>query len=108
MVDFQTLRAEEPLRVLDERASSLKKILSRIPDEIFDRKRFLETIKYRISFLCSYLFDAVTLLLGHQEEHPACKKLFFGAVMVICPGQSANDYHIFQLILLPSCHLLLH
>jgi len=46
--DFQTLRPEEPLRVLDERASSLKKILSRIPDEIYDRKRFLETIKYTI------------------------------------------------------------
>jgi len=44
--DFLTLRPEESLHILDERASSLKKILSRIPDEIYDRKRFLETIKY--------------------------------------------------------------
>jgi len=51
VIDFQTLRPEEPLRILDERASSLKKILSRIPDEIYDRKRFLETIKYAISFV---------------------------------------------------------
>ena len=65
ITDFQTLRPEEPLRILDERASSLKKILSRIPDEIYDRKRFLETIKYTIHFIlcviwcCLHCFDTI-------------------------------------------------
>lgn len=47
--EFQIFRPEEPLVVLNERSISLKKILSRIPDEIFDRKKFLETIKYEVS-----------------------------------------------------------
>jgi len=59
VADFQTLRPEEPLRVLDERASSLKKILSRIPDEIYDRKRFLDTIKYMIIFFPVFLHRGV-------------------------------------------------
>jgi len=63
VTDFQTLRPEEPLRVLDERASSLKKILSRIPDEIYDRKRFLETIKYIISF--TYMFASYDVKSEH-------------------------------------------
>lgn len=44
--EFRVSRTEEPFRELNRRASSLKKILSRIPDEIYDRKSFLETIKY--------------------------------------------------------------
>jgi len=34
----------------------------------------------------SYPFSALTLLVGHQERHPACKKLSGGvlAYMVIC------------------------
>ena len=27
------------------------------------------------SFFCLHAFSALTLLVGHQEEHPACKKL---------------------------------
>jgi len=61
VADFQTLRPEEPLRVLDERASSLKKILSRIPDEIYDRKRFLDTIKYMIIF---FLYFCIVVSCG--------------------------------------------
>ena len=38
-------RTEEAFRELNIRATNLKKILSRIPDEIYDRKKFLETIK---------------------------------------------------------------
>jgi len=37
-------------------------------------------------------FSALTLLVDHQEEHPASKKLRdFGAGVVICLQQSAND-----------------
>ena len=63
VTDFQTLRPEEPLRVLDERASSLKKILSRIPDEIYDRKRFLETIKYTLCFVSLFVSSLLLLML---------------------------------------------
>lgn len=56
--EFQIMRTEEPLQVLNERAFSLKKILSRIPDEISDRKRFLETIK-DIASAIRLLLDSV-------------------------------------------------
>lgn len=56
--EFEIQRYEEPLRILNERASSLKKILSRIPDEIADRKRFLETIK-DIASAIRLLLDSV-------------------------------------------------
>ena len=45
LAEFQISRPEEPFRNLNEKASNLKRILSRIPDEIHDRKKFLETIK---------------------------------------------------------------
>ena len=45
-------------------------------------------------------FSALTLLVGRQEGHPACKKECWGAGMVICLEQGA-DLHINQLMLLP-------
>ena len=46
-------------------------------------------------------FSALTLLVGRQEGHPACKKLeWWGAGMVICLEQGA-DLHMAQLMLLP-------
>ena len=46
-------------------------------------------------------FSALTLLVGWQERHPACKKLeWWGTGMVICLEQGA-DVHMAQLILLP-------
>jgi len=45
--------------------------------------------------------SALTLLVGRQEGHPACKKTeWWGAGMVICLEQGA-DLHIAQLIPLP-------
>ena len=38
---------------------------------------------------------ALTLLVGRQEGHPACKKLWWGAGMVICLERGA-DLHIAQ------------
>jgi len=35
-------------------------------------------------------FSALTLLVGHQEEHLSCKK---GAGFVICLERGANDFH---------------
>jgi len=46
-------------------------------------------------------FSALTLLIGRQEGHPACKKLeWWGAGMVICLEQGA-DLHTAQLMPLP-------
>ena len=45
MSEQKCKRPEEPFQDLNRKTSSLKKILSRIPDEINDRKTFLETIK---------------------------------------------------------------
>jgi len=48
-----------------------------------------------------YPFSALTLLVGRQEGHLACKKLSGGvAGMVICLEQGA-DFHMAQLIPLP-------
>jgi len=44
-------------------------------------------------------FSALTLMVGHQEEHLACIKLeWWGAGMVICVEQGANDLHMVQLM----------
>jgi len=54
-------------------------------------------------------FSALTLLVGHQKEHLACKKIeWWGAGMVICLESSANDLHMVQLMPLPPHYLLLH
>ncbi|CAH1782090.1 unnamed protein product [Owenia fusiformis] len=56
--EFRIVRPEEPFRHLNHRALALKKILSRIPLEIYDRKKFLETIK-DIASAIKNLLDAV-------------------------------------------------
>ena len=45
-----------------------------------------------------YAFSALTLLVGRQEGHPACKKLSAG--VVICLERGA-DLHMAQLMPLP-------
>jgi len=46
-------------------------------------------------------FSALTLLVGWQEGHPACKKTeWWGAGMVICLKRGA-DLHMAQLMPLP-------
>jgi len=51
----------------------------------------------RLVFFCA--FSALTLLVGRQEGHPACKKLFewWDAGMVICLERGA-DLHVAQLM----------
>ncbi|KAF9420914.1 hypothetical protein HW555_002897 [Spodoptera exigua] len=46
--DLRLNRTEEAFQELNKKSTALKKILSRIPDEITDRKTFLETIKYKL------------------------------------------------------------
>ena len=55
------------------------------------------------SLLCQFFFafSALTLLVGRQEEYPACKKLeSWGTGVVICLERDA-DLHIAQLMPLP-------
>jgi len=53
-------------------------------------------------------FSALTLLVGHQEEDPASKKIErWGTGVVICLECGANDLHMVQLMSLPPHHLLL-
>jgi len=47
------------------------------------------------------VFSALTLLVGRQEGHPACKKQeWWGASVVVCLQQGA-DLHMAQLMPLP-------
>jgi len=51
--------------------------------------------------LCIFAFSALTLLVGRQEGHPACKKTeSWGAGVVICLERGA-DLHTAQLMPLP-------
>jgi len=63
---------------------------------------FLATVSDLFMFCCiTFAFSALTLLVGWQEEHPACKKTeWWGAGMVICLERCA-DLHMAQLMPLP-------
>jgi len=49
----------------------------------------------------SYAFSALTLLVGRQEGHPACKKLSGGGVGVVVHLERGSDLHTTQLMPLP-------
>ena len=54
-----------------------------------------------------FTFSALTLLVGRQEGHPACKKTeWWGAGMVICLERGA-DLHMAQLMPVHATHCLL-
>jgi len=61
-----------------------------------------KTISVFLPLKTSLAFSALTLLVGRQEGHPACKKLSGGG-MVICLERDA-DLHIAQLMC--HCHSL--
>lgn len=58
VVEYKSTRSEDAFQELNRKSTSLKRILSRIPDEITDRKTFLETIKYVDKF-----YITITLIL---------------------------------------------
>ena len=55
-------RQEQEFKDLNEKARALKQILSKIPDEINDRVRFLQTIKWATSV--SYKFRLLFPLIS--------------------------------------------
>jgi len=72
---------------------------------VFKRQEIIVILKNDTSFaLCLlhvYAFSALTLLVGRQEKHPACKKTeWWGAGVVICLERGA-DLHRAQLMPLP-------
>lgn len=62
-IEYRLTRSEDAFQELNKKSASLKKILSRIPDEINDRKTFLETIK-DIASAIKKLLDAVNEVSG--------------------------------------------
>lgn len=63
VVEYRLSRSEDAFQELNKKSAALKKILSRIPDEITDRKTFLETIK-EIASAIKKLLDAVSEVAG--------------------------------------------
>jgi len=54
-----------------------------------------------MSLALGHAFSALTLLVGPQEGHPACKKTeWWGAGVVVCLKQD-EDLHMAQLMPLP-------
>uniref|UniRef100_A0ABD2WMW6 Programmed cell death protein 10 dimerisation domain-containing protein n=1 Tax=Trichogramma kaykai TaxID=54128 RepID=A0ABD2WMW6_9HYME len=62
--EYRPARSESAFQELNRKSASLKRILSRIPDEITDRKTFLETIK-EIASAIKKLLDAVNEVTGY-------------------------------------------
>lgn len=65
--EFVVNRPEMAFKELNHRSATLKKILSRIPDEINDRKAFLETIK-EIASAIKKLLDAVNNIFIYVQN----------------------------------------
>lgn len=63
LIEYRLNRTEDAFQELNKKSASLKRILSRIPDEITDRKTFLETIK-EIASAIKKLLDAVNEVVG--------------------------------------------
>jgi len=61
----------------------------------------METVVFGLCYQYCFAFSALTLLVGRQEGHPACKKTeWWGAGMVICMERGA-DLHMAELMPLP-------
>lgn len=65
--EYKSDRKESSYVELNRRASTLKKILSRIPNEISDRKIFLETIK-EVASAIKKLLDCLTEIINKTES----------------------------------------
>jgi len=73
MSEYRTTKNDEAFRELSKKSAQLKRILSRIPDEIIDRKTFLETIK-EIASTIKKVLDAVAGVSA-QVSNPNARAL---------------------------------
>ena len=61
----------------------------------------VSSVQFSILYTVCFAFSALTLLVGRQEGHPACKKTeWWGAGVVMCLERGA-DLHTAQLMPLP-------
>ena len=58
------------------------------------------TVYYTLLSLCYFCLQCFDVWVGWQEGHPACKKEWWGAGVVVCLEQGA-DLHMAQLMPLP-------
>lgn len=66
-MEYRSARSEDAFQELNRKSTSLKRILSRIPDEITDRKTFLETIKYINIYIYNFIYTkGILLYLGYN------------------------------------------
>jgi len=72
--EYKSSRTEDAFQELNKKTVALKKILSRIPDEINDRKTFLETIK-EIASAIKKLLDAVNEVSSYISSPPGKQAL---------------------------------
>ncbi|XP_070538072.1 programmed cell death protein 10-like isoform X1 [Ptychodera flava] len=66
--EYTLTRPEPQFKKLNQRARSLKQILSKIPDEINDRSKFLQTIK-DIASAIKELLDSVNEVFKKQQAY---------------------------------------
>lgn len=66
VIEYRLNRTEDAFQELNKKSAALKRILSRIPDEITDRRTFLETIKW--VDLCSPEIKMVSILLLAEKS----------------------------------------
>jgi len=69
-----------------------------------DSFEFIGAIEISLS-ICLCAFSALTLMVGWQEGHPACKKQWWCTGVVICLEQGADLHmaHLMPLSLPVSC-----
>lgn len=73
VIEYRLNRTDDAFQELNKKSASLKRILSRIPDEISDRKTFLETIKWvSLNFFLSWhvSIDLMNVFLVEKSPVP--------------------------------------
>lgn len=99
VVEYRSARSEDAFQELNRKSTSLKRILSRIPDEITDRKTFLETIKcvniLIYNFIYTYREYSISLSTTSffREIASAIKKLLdaVNEVTAFIPGSTGKQ-----------------
>lgn len=116
--EFLIDRADEVVISLNERSTNLKKTLSRIPDEIYDRKRFLETIK-DIASAIRLLLDSLNSVLplandasrhrleGHKKDFVKYSRIFSNTLKDFFKDNEKRAVFISGNHLINQCNLLM-
>lgn len=119
VVEHRLTRSEDAFQELNRKSATLKKILSRIPDEITDRKTFLEIIK-EIASAIKKLLDAVNeingyipgtqgkrALEGRKREFVKYSKLFSNTLKEYFKAGEANSVFASALCLIHQTNMII-